>query len=303
LSEIESPLTQELKNYFRERIASNLTTGAYDVEFDSDSASPVPGVVSQYLGDGRAFVKKSVPTGLLILARVLVAGERALAILKLEKEEGVRVKEGRIDDKRTFNIEHLRDLMLTDRTRVFKVGFFVKRDGPPVEVQGVVSDKQRGYLPRTEVADFFLRRFLGCRLLESPDISTKRFFNATEDFINEAVADPVRKARYHIALLAELNSASGSLRPRTFAQHHLDVNDRQPYISFLEGKGVPTTAVQKDSGLISAQLQRLQMDFASGLAVLGSPEAFADHVQVSELEGGQTRVEIHDRLSRVHGRK
>jgi hypothetical protein len=316
-SEIESPLTQELKNYFRERIVASLTTAAYEVAFDSDSGSPVPRLVTEHLADGRSFVAKSVaiaqhlyqtqtgvnPPGLLVVARVLVQGRRALAILKLEKEQGVRVRQSRVEQKRTFSIEHLRDLMLTEKTRVFKIGLFIKPQAEDDPVEGIVSDKQRGYLPKTEIADFFLKRFLGCQLLEAPDVSTRRFFNATEDFINQKVADPVRKAQYNIALLAELNDTSTVLRPRDFAQRHLEVNDRQPYMSFLEEKQVPITTIAKDRTLVASQIQRMQMDFSSGLAVLGSPESFRDHVRMSQLDDGQTRVEIQDRLNRVHGKR
>ncbi|MBI4219914.1 MAG: nucleoid-associated protein, partial [Chloroflexi bacterium] len=155
----------------------------------------------------------------------------------------------------------------------------------------------------TEVADFFLRRFLGCRLLEASDVNTKRFFTATEEFINEKVTDPVRKARYNIALLAELNRTTTTVRPRDFAQQNFEVDDRQSYIEFLRTKDVPTTTVQKDTTLIAGQLRRLQVDFSSGLAVLGPPDSFREHVKMSQLDDGRTRVEIEDRVKRVHGKR
>src|ERR1700693_4001921 len=49
LSEIESPLTVGLKNYFRERILTTLTESAYDVLFDATTVSPVPGLVLDHL--------------------------------------------------------------------------------------------------------------------------------------------------------------------------------------------------------------------------------------------------------------
>jgi hypothetical protein len=314
-SEIDSQLSQELKNYFRERIVASLAAAAFDVAFDPQAVSPIPALVTEYLVDGRSFITKSIamakhlyqcqtgvnPAGLLVVAKVSAHGnKRALAILKLEKQEGVRVKHTRVADKRTFNIEHLRDLMLTEKTKVFTIGFFIKTGN---DIDGVVSDKQRGYLPTTEVAEFFLKRFLGCQLLEAPDVTTKRFFNATEEFINQRVEDPVLKARYNIALLAEMNGVDNSLRPREFAQRHLDVHDRQPFISFLEERHVPTTTIQKDQALVASQVQRLQVDFSSGLAVVGSPESFNDHVRMSKLDDGRTRVEIEDHLNRVHGRR
>ncbi|MFC1893764.1 hypothetical protein ACFLYR_07060 [Chloroflexota bacterium] len=43
LSEVESNLTQDLKNYFREKINGSVTSStAYDVLFSPDTTSPIP---------------------------------------------------------------------------------------------------------------------------------------------------------------------------------------------------------------------------------------------------------------------
>ena len=51
LSEIESPLRQQLRNYFREKIVRSPTSAAFDVEFDPTTTSPVPDLVLDNLGD------------------------------------------------------------------------------------------------------------------------------------------------------------------------------------------------------------------------------------------------------------
>src|SRR6266851_3720376 len=302
LSEIDSPLTPGLKNYFRERIITTLTEGAYSVLFDAGTASPVPGLVLDHLyQQNSAFVALSQqianhlyktqtlvnPAGLLIVADVTVASIRSLAILKLEREEGVRVQQSIYENKPTFNIEHLRDLMLTQKTRVFKAGLFVGHPPGPDGVEGVASDTQRGYRPKTEVADFFL----------------KKFFTAAEGFINEKVTDPFLKARYQIALLAEMNDSRSSVRVKQFAQSHLRVPDRQRFVSHLREQGVAKAVIQKDVSLIAPQLHRLQISFQSGIAVLASPSSFDAHVKMEKLGSGKTRLQIEDTVKEVHGRR
>lgn len=170
-------------------------------------------------------------------------------------------------------------------------------------IDGAVSDKQRGYQPKTEVADFFLKRFLGCQLLEAADITTKQFFNAAEEFINGHISDPARKARYNIALLAEMNNSSAVVRPRDFAQQHLELDDRQPFIAHLETNNLPIAVIEKDKTLVASQIQRLQVEFSSRLSVLGSPQAFQEHVKISQMEDGRTRLVIEDQLNQVHGKR
>lgn len=318
LSEIESTLTADLRNYFTERISTSLSEAAFEVIFDPASPSPVPALVLNFLTvNGADFVAMSQafahhlytsqtgvnPAGLLIVAELSYAQRRALAILKLEKEQGVRVRQTTHHEKHTFSIEHLRDLMLTERTRVFKVGAFVPRGKTLETIEGLVSDKQRGYRPKTEVAAFFLNKFLGCTLAEEADVATKRFFQATEQFINEQVADPIQKARYHMALLAELQSERGSVRPRHFAEINFKVTDRQPFVDFIQSHGVSTSPIEKDVSLIQTQLQRMQIDFRSGIAVFGTPESFEQHVKMKTLDGGAMRMEIEDQVKTVHGRR
>ena len=51
---------------------------------------------------------------------------------KLEKEEGVRLESMVFEGKTTFKLQHLRDLMLTKKTKLFKIGVFI-REGDSIE--------------------------------------------------------------------------------------------------------------------------------------------------------------------------
>ncbi len=318
LSDVESPIDRGLRNYFKEKISTSLSSAAYRVAFDPNSTSPVPSLVYDYLGAAVVdFVDISQkmaqhllecqsgvsPGGLLTVIATNLEGKRALAILKLEKEAAVRLQQTSVGGKRTFSMEHLRQLMLGDRTKVFKIGLFRQTGAGLDTIEGEVSDKQRGYQPTSEVAEFFLRRFLGCILIDAPDITTKRFFEVAQEFINERIQEPDRKARYQIALLSEMESQRSFLDIHRFAKDHLPTAERQEFINFLSEHDVPSVRFEKDTQLVKAHLHRIQLDFESGIAVLAVPEAFEEHIMLSDVGNGKTKVEIEDRLKLIEGRR
>ena len=52
-------------------------------------------------------------------------------------------------------------------------------------------------------------------------LPTRNYFDATEEWINDFVTDPVMKTRYEVATLAELQRNVGSINPRVFADQNL----------------------------------------------------------------------------------
>ena len=303
-SEAESPLDPELRNYFRERIVRSLRSAGYEVTFVPSSPSPVPILVFDHLqGNTDDFIATSQSIadhlyisqtgvnspGLLCLVEVVIGAIPGLVILKLDKEAAVRIEQVTLHGDLTFDLQHVRNLILTQRTKVFKAGVFVL---PPnssdlLGVQGTVSDNQRGYAPSTEVADFFLTQFLGCKLVGSPEVATKRFFNVTEDFITSDVANPELKAQYETALLAELNSEDRIVSPMVFAERHLRLEDRQVYRDWLSENEIDFRPFEKDIKLIGRHLRRVSIDFESGVGVLVPPDAFDDKVEVSNMDDGR----------------
>ena len=315
LSEIESPSTAEIQNYFKEKTVGTLKEIRYEVADDPGTDSPVPGLSAELLAGQRDLVPASQDmakhlfkcqsgvnsAGLLVVGLGTIDGAAALTLMKLQREEGVRVRQQSFEGSRTFNIEHVQNLLLTDQTRVFKAGLFIASQIDGELIDGLVSDNQRGYSPRTEIASFFLEDFLGCQLRESSDVMTKEFFEATEDFINERVSDPVNRASYQSALIAEMNSNRTQIRPQSFAGSHFKDSDRTRYIAYLGDQGVRGT-VPKDTTLVRSQISRIQVDLESGISVIASSEAFDSHVELESLDDDQVRMKIEDRLKRVKGR-
>ncbi|MCC6444117.1 MAG: nucleoid-associated protein [Armatimonadetes bacterium] len=318
LSEVECELTTDIKNYFCERIKSSLSNAASGVVFDDTANSLMPNTIFNFLGDGKApFVEYSHtmtkhlyecqngvnPAGLLTVVEGELDGIRALSILKLEQEVALRLEQTQIAGKSTFNLRHLRDLMLGEQTKVFKVGLFVQRGNELCTIDGLVSDKQRSLSSKGGIADFFLRKYLGCKFKEDPEVTTQRFYELTGKFINEEVSDPLKKAKYEIALLSELNSTISSMRPEIFAQRHLDTADRQPYTDWLEAHQFRDAPFEKNTVRIEKQLTRMQLSFASGVTVLGPPSVIDERVKMTELPSGNIKVEFEDKLKQVQGKR
>ena len=317
-SAAESSLDPELRNYFRERILRSLRSAGFEVTFVPSSPSPVPMLVFSHLrADFNDFIATSQSIadhlymsqtgvnspGLLCLVEVVIGTLPGLVILKLDKEAAIQIEQVRLHGDLTFDLQHVRNLILSQRTKIFKAGIFVL---PPdakelLDIQGTVSDNQRGYAPSTEVADFFLTQFLGCKLVDAPEVATKRFFNVTESFIASEVTDPELKARYETALLAELNSEDRTVNPMAFAERYLRLEDRQVYREYLSESEIDFRPFDKDCQLIMRRLRRVSIDFESGVGVLVPPDAFDDQVEVSNMDDGRTRMEILDRLKNVRG--
>lgn len=315
LSEVESTLDAELRTFFQERIKKSLASAAFDVMFDPETASPAPPLVFDQLGVRTMnFVDMSGKlaehlyasqtgvnsAGLLTVVQAEIDGLPCLGVLKLEREAGVRLEETDQGGLRTFDIHHVKDLMLTDKTKVFKACVFVQNGADMETVAGLMSDHQRGTLPRREVADFFLKKFLGCQLREAPEVTTKRFFSETQEFINKRVAEPERKAQYLTALVATLNNNDPALSPAQFAATNLIGPDRQGLVGYLEEAGVPTSHIDKDTSLIQQHLKRTRWGFESGLSLIGPPESFEQHVVMVTPDDGEPRTEIRDTLKDVH---
>lgn len=314
LSEVESALTQELKNYFREKINGSVTSSsAFDVIFNPTTTSPVPQHVCDCVNDdGQEFINISQQIarhlfniqsginskGLLAFVDCRLQGQRALSILKLEREEGVRLLTTTVDGRHTFNLDLIKELMLTGKTRLFKIGLFVQPGATIDSVEGVVCDYQR-FAAKTEVADFFLSKFLGCQLTIVPDVATKHFFLTSEQFCNEEIPDPELRGQYLTHLFSELTSQRGSINPRTFAEDSLQEPDRQRYLTYLEEHETPVTAFNKDTNLIDTRIKLMNVQFASGVNITAPNDVFQERVRLTQLETGDTKAEVTDRVKRM----
>ena len=307
LSDVVDALDGDLGRYFTEKIRGTLIDKGHRVVTDALATSSVPGVLrgvldgtTELLEASRDLAQHLYATqsgansgGLLVVLGGEADGATAVAILKLERQQGVRVvREQLADGRMRFNMGHLRDLMLNERTRVFKAGLFGLTDDRAL-VDGFVSDEQRGH-HKDDVATFFLSRFLGCRLSVDAQGATKAFLMASHGWLNDLSAEPDVKAGYALAVISELKSQERDIDPGDFARRHLQLDDRAGFIQALAANGTPTTVFQKDIKLIEPQLRKLRFGIENGIVLWVPPEHTdqvlftrdaADDTEITQIRG------------------
>jgi hypothetical protein len=314
LSSIETPLLPDVRKFFEERMKATLSNEGMAVEFASSIASPVPAQVDSILLDAKSdfmaasqaiaqhlftLQKKVHSEGLICVALCEVRKRRAIAVVKLEKEEGVTADLVGEPGKKHFKIE-LNAIMLSSRTRVFKMGFFIRESDGALDA--LASDSQIG--GHAKFASYFLEDFLGCQLVTQPNLATQRFVVAVENFINQSVDEPTKKAAYHIALLAELTSNRKTVNTNNFANENIDAGeDRKMLKQHLKEHEVPTPTFKKQLDLVESRIGRVQLSFDNRTLVITPAEQIDSTVKISVQASGLTRVEIEGTLEKVSGKR
>lgn len=299
-------LNDDLRRYFRRKIISSLEDRGVKVVADANEDDSVRREVATVIADPKNLAQSSRliagrldevqsgrnPAGLLAVASGTIDGKACTAVLKLEREQGLRFRIKTINHRRVVDLEFLRDLTLTDKTKVFKTSVFSVTGRLKItaaNISGRVSDDQRGNDAAAGVANFFLGTFLGCRLQDSPEKSTLAFVTATDGYINEAVASPERKGKYQVALLAAMQDQSTEIRPRTFAETSLELDDRAPFLDRIRQAGIdPDVPFPKDVSLV--KVSGFKMTFQSGMVLVGSRTDLEDRVDLPEQNSDGVRV-------------
>lgn len=311
LSGVAEPLTGQLKPFFDRKLKASLSVYGFDVGRDAGSPSSMPERIAEIILDRKTLVPASqqmaeslhsVQTGVNSAGLLCVAvgdcgGKPAVAVLKVERDEGARVQRKGKGKQRSLTMSYLDDLMISGKTRIFKASLFVMNGTTVNSLDGRVADDQRGAGYGHDVASFFLTQFLGCKLRVEPRVATREVFAATEEFVNEMVANPERKAQYTLSLLAEMQSPSADLRPRTFSEQFFNEEDQTPYRNFLKTRDIDADqTVKKDLSLIENRITRVKMETEEGLMVFGRAELIDDRVDVE-----QNRIVIRDHVVKARG--
>jgi hypothetical protein len=226
---------------------------------------------------------------------VASGGRTGLALLKLEREEGAELKAREENGKRVYDMSVLDNLILTEGTRLFKTGLFLRTGAQENEVEVVMCEGQWSVATSGDVARFWLR-YLGCRFTEEPRVTTEKWFDASLRFANEHVMDPVVKNNIYEHVQSELNSNRKLVSPKKFVEEYLPDEYHGQYEHFLEQRGVTLNAFQKDVSDIESRLRRRAYHTSKGVSVI-VPEEEGQLVDVEKQ-----KITVHDQLLSV-GRK
>lgn len=310
-------LDTDLREYFQGKIAASLKARGLEIEPDPepDASRLVRDAGLDLVRDPRTLISQSqlIATGLheaqsnsnspglLCVMAVTVGGTPAVALLKLEREQGIRAQLNTTGSTTTIDLTYLKDLTLTDKTKVFKTALIGFKDSASADsMYGLASDDQRGSSNSAEVARFFLRRFLGAKLRADPDKTTLAYLEAVEEFIDQ-VPSPARQGRYHIALLASMQHSARDLDPKAYASE-LDPADKPAFRRALNAKELnPDQSFAKGLRLVEQRIKGFRLTFASGMTLVGREDDLETHVDLPAAEGEQQTV-IRDAVKRLRGR-
>ncbi len=311
LSDVPSAMTNELKLYFRARITESLNAQQFTVVYDPPvihddgeaapavpkrKLSPIPQLVIDYFEANTANLVEvsrkmaqhlydmqggSSSEGLLVVIDARVGSGKdagaCLVLLKLQDDPALLVTEGKTKDgKATMDVE-LHNVTLPRRAKVFKVAIF-PRAASLSEVTATASDHQhdeRSWGP--EVADFFLR-YLGCRLRDTADRSTKAYVEAFEEFVN-TISDEEKRTRYMLAGLSDLTSPSTDINPRQFADQFLEPEDADAFKAQIALPDGSLPIIPKDISLVEHKVRNVMAEFAGGLKLVGPKDAIQESLR------------------------
>jgi hypothetical protein len=311
LSDRASPLVPKVQHFFEERVRLAFDLVATPITFLDASPSPVPAIIQDLLAEPtKSFVpgsqaiaarlfelqNKIHSEGLLCVLRCKVGPKHALATIKLEHELGVRAELQGAEGELHFAIQIIDDLMLTNKTKVFKVALFVQDGG----VEACLCDNQS---PDHAPAEYFLTQFLGCARVAKPEVVTQKFFQTAERFFN-GLSDAERQTRYNTALIAEMNRTAGSVSARGFARDNLEQADRRPFLAAMTDAHIPLASFHKNLDLIRNRVRRIRFSFEGDVDVSAPHERMQDKtVRVKTAARGKTNPQVEAKLTTVKGVK
>jgi len=316
LTEAPIALDDELRRYFEVKIQDSLREDGLQIVADELASDVVRAGVASVARDRHALVAASRvfaehlysaqnrrnPPGLLVAATATVDDDGdVVAILKLERQRGVHFTIAEVDGRNVVDLEFLRRLTLTDKTRIFKTAVLGVADAnDALTLHGSASDDQRGR-DQIGIADFFLATFLGCKLRTNPAKATKDFVSATQRFINDDVPSAERQARYLVSMQARLDDQVLDITPRTFATTQLLAQDRPTFLQRVVEQGLdPDAAFQKDTALV--RTAKFRVLFEHGMVLLAARGDIAeDRLQIDDAVNGAS-VRINDSIKRLDGR-
>jgi hypothetical protein len=236
--------------------------------------------------------------GMLFVAKCMIGGSPGILLVKIERESGMLAEEPSGQDG-SQDVRYLRDLFLTSKSKVYKVALFDSADLEHDELYGWAADVQ---MSGNDVAAFFLRKYLGCQLLNEPKELTKLFHQHAQDWVNKRVSNPDLRARYAMAIASELLSERKTISPHDFVKSNLQAIHGDDLLGYLADHGVPTTAFDKEISLIESRLKQFSIAFESGVVVIAPRAAFEEVVKIEPIDGPLSRVVIQDVMGDFKGR-
>lgn len=293
LSEALTSLSEASRQHIRSKLVDTLQSNrSYAVQFRSDQSVVSVSVpiylnlaqddVSDFIARSRAYAedlfKRQGPlmsAGLLCIVACTINGRRAIALMKIEREEGAQLELSGEAGHRTFTFELLNNLVFTKNTKLYKAGLFARIGPAEGSVSGAASDQQFGNV----MAQYWLD-FLGCEKRNDPRVETKRFFDTIIHEVNRSsILSPVQKDEVYEALLVEMRSTRSAVNVGLFVRENVPQAAQEAIGAKLRETG-NAPHFDKDTADIRSSITRKIFRTRNNIRVT-APEAAEGLVSVS----------------------
>jgi hypothetical protein len=283
LADLETPLDARRAKIIYTRLTQVIgSKHAYSIRFSPAPATLVPSEMRTFTREAREseeFVQMSrrlagylfaqhngaTSPGLLCVTAVTAGAKTGVAILKLERQEGAEIKFRGEEGSRVVDMDVLENLILTDKTRLFKSALFLRNGlGDDDFDLGACNSQVPGN--SDDLTRFWLT-YLGCVLEQEPRVATKRWFEVSLTFANDVIADAVEKNDFYEHLHSELKSNRRRVSPNQFIEDYVPRPLRTQYRQFLEENHVSLQAFPKDVAEISSRLRKRRLHTSHGISV------------------------------------
>ncbi|MCO5251487.1 MAG: nucleoid-associated protein [Candidatus Kapabacteria bacterium] len=186
---------------------------------------------------------------------------------------------------RESTIKYLDDIFLDPSSKKFKFALMQRRvedemqlDYPNSQWKAFIYDEQ--FSVDSKPAEYFYKDFLGFSVETNSKIQSKRFYDATDDFIMKFVENSSEKDDLIKLLKQEFTvNDETEVKPDEFANAYLhDDAIREIYMNEIVPY-LPTT-IEKDASLFKAKLEKKQIHFPNDILLTGPNKTFEYSVEI-----------------------
>lgn len=245
---------------------------AGDEDFLSKSAD-----IARILAESQK--SSNIPGGWLIIVEATTQiGSYVYIALKAEMHEALRFE--------SSNIEYLNDVFLSPTQKLYKAGIIYERKSEELEYPHshygcMLLDNQ--FRIDSKPAEYFYKDFLGFSVENNPKIQSKRFYEATENFIMNSIDNLDQKNTMLDALHAEFqidpDKETMEIDPLIFGSQNFEDTDVLESYAADVANYLPQS-IYPDDTLIRGKLDWRKINFPNKVKISGPVKTFDLDIQI-----------------------
>jgi hypothetical protein len=288
----------------------------YDSSLNTPARAEISKIIHHYKGDLKTVSTElarqlcaaqagNISVGMLLVASAHCNNSKALVLMKLDNPLQIANIEREVEGGGlTYDLSEL-PILGIDKNKVFKAAIFVsyENDEGDLDTAILASDHQASGSDGKDVADFFLKDFLGCSYNEAPASVMKRVFDIFMESINKDIEDTEVKTDVACSVLTTLQSNNPTFNINDIIS---DVypEEAQPLLrERLAKNNLKQAEIENDRTEID-DARYLSCVLSNGLKVIGPKDQLlemlkkveGDELQELHIDGTVVRYNLRKRL-------